>query len=403
MYIDNFIDKKYIALLYYSINLNKNNSVIVDSKYVKRNKILLFRSYKQKLNFKASNLRALLFKLKKNNFYSLIYKIKINLYKNLLRKDLIIYIKELKRLKDSKALLKEYKNKFLKNLNIKFKNYKKNTYNIIRTLRKFKPKFLYFINAIVTLRKFSKKFKLLRLILHKLLHYQVLGNARLFDVFLNLNLHPLFLKRFKFHFLSFFQKLNKKSKKLFNLNNFKLYYSSRVFPKIVRSGFLLLFLSRVKKINTLFRLLHSNVINKLSRLLAFDVNLKHFNKFKNYILNLRNTNYIKLSFKLTVFNNKNKRKIRRYLRKFKRINLFNFFNLVFLKLIVFLFLYWFNNLIVLFKIKTKGTILSVWFKSIGFKFKTYIWRKKIRRYYLKFDNLNRYIFLNYKNRLLNCS
>jgi hypothetical protein len=339
MYIDNFIDKKYLALLYYSINLNKDNSVIVDFKYVKRNKILLLRSYKQKFNLKASNLRALLSKLKKKSFNSLIYKIKLYLYRIKLRKDLILYIKELKKLKDSKVLLKEYKNKFIKNLNLKFKFYKKTTYNIIRTFKKFKPKFLYFINAIVTLRKFSKKLKLLRVILHKLLHYQVLGNARLFDVFLNLNLHPLFLKRFKFHFLLFFKNLNKKSKKKFNLNNFKLYYSSKVFPKIVKLGFLLLCLSRVKTINTLVSLLHSNVINRLSRLLTFDVNLKHFNKFKNYILNLRNTNYIKLSFKLTVFNNKNKKKIRRYLRKFKRINLFNFFNLVFLKLIFFLFLY----------------------------------------------------------------
>ena len=403
MYIDNFIDKKYIELLYYSINLNKNNSVIVDLKYVKRNKILLFRSYKQKFNFKASNLRALLLKLKKNNFNNLIYKMKLHLYKNKLREDLILYIKELKKLKDSKVLLKEYKNKFIKNLNIKFKFYKKNTYNIIRTFKKLKPKFLYFINAIVTLRKFSNKFKLLRLILHKLLHYQVLGSARLFDVFLNLNLHPLFLKRFKFHFLSFFKILNKKSKKKFNFNNFTLYYSSKIFPKIVKFGLFLLFLSRVKTINTLFSSLHSDIVHKFSRLIFFDVNLKHFNKFKNYVLNLRNTNYIKLSFKLTVFNNKNKRKVRRYLRKFKRINLFNFFNLAFLKLIIFLFLYWFNNLIVLFNIKTKGTILSVWFKSIGFKFRTYIWRKKIRRYYLKFDNINKYIFLNYKNRLLNFS
>ena len=162
---------------------------------------------------------------------------------------------------------------------------------------------------------------------------------RLFDVFLNLNLHPLFLKRFKFHFLSFFKILNKKSKKKFNFNNFNLFYSSKVFPKIIKLGSLLLSLSRVKKINTLFGLLYNNVINKLSRLLTFDVDLKYFNKFKNYVLNLRNINYIQVSFKLTVFKNKKKRKIRRYLRKFKRINFFNFFNLVFLKLIIFLFLY----------------------------------------------------------------
>ena len=402
MYVDNFINKKYIALLYYSKILNKNNSVIVDLKYVKRNKIILLRSYKQIYNIKVSNLRTLLLQLKKSNLNSLIYKIKVYWYKEKLRKYLILYIKELK-LRNFNVSLKNYKimiNKCIKNLNIKLKIFKKKIYNTIRSFKNFKTKFLYFINAIVTLHKFSKKVKLLRLILHKLLNYQISGNARLFDVFLKLNLHPLFLKRFKFHFLSFFKILNKKSKKKFNFNKFNLFYASKVFPKIIKFGSLFFFLSRAKKSNTLFDLLYDNVINKLSRLLIFNVDLKYFNKFKNYVLNIRNINYIQLSFKLTVFMNKNKRKIRRYLRKFKRINFFNFFNLVFLKLIIFLFLYWFNNLIVIFNIKTKSNILSVWFKSIGFKFKTYIWRKKIRRYYLKFDSINNYIFLNYKNRLL---
>src|ERR1700759_471342 len=108
MYIDNFINKKYLALLYYSKNLNKNNSVIVDFKYVKRNKILLLRSYKQLYNLKVSNFRALLLKLKKRNLKNLIYKIKIYWYKEKLRKYLILYIKELK-LRNFNVSLKEYK------------------------------------------------------------------------------------------------------------------------------------------------------------------------------------------------------------------------------------------------------------------------------------------------------
>jgi hypothetical protein len=117
--------------------------------------------------------------------------------------------------------------------------------------------------------------------------------------------------------------------------------------------------------------------------------------------NLTNVNYIKVSFKLTTFKNRNWRKIRRYLRKFKRMNFLVFFNLMFSKLVGFLFIYWFNNFIILFNIKSRLNVLSVWYKSIGFVFKQYIWRKKPRRYYLQFNEINNYIFLNYKNRLLN--
>ena len=98
----------------------------------------------------------------------------------------------------------------------------------------FDNHFYFFLYSCLALYKFSKKVKLLRLILHKLLNYQILGNIRLFDVFLKLNLHPLFLKRFKFHFLSFFKILNKKSKKTFNFNKFNLFYASKVFPKIIK-------------------------------------------------------------------------------------------------------------------------------------------------------------------------
>lgn len=399
MYTDSFINKKYIALLCYRLSLNKNNSIIVDLKYVKRNKIMLLRSYKKLFNFKTVNLRALLSKLRKSNIKCIIYKIQINWYKRKLRKELLAYLKTLK-LRNLNLLTNELKKKkCIKKLNIKLKNFKKEKKRIINNNKK--PRFLYFINANMTLQNFSKKFKLLRFILQKLLHYQVMGNVRLLDVFLNLDLHPLFLKRFKSHFLIFFRRITKKLKKKFNFNNFNLYYASKVFPKIVKFGFFLFFLGKVRRFNNFFYLFYDNVVNKLSRLLNFDIDLKYFNKFKNYLFNLRNINYIKLSFKLYVFNRKNKKKLRRYLRKFKRINFFNFFNLIFLKLVIFLFLYWFNNLIYLFNIKIKGNILSGWFRSISFKFKTYIWRKKIRRYYLKFDVINRYIFLNYKNRLLN--
>jgi hypothetical protein len=400
MYINNFINKKYIALLYYSLNLNKNNSVIVNLKYVKRNKIILLRSFKQLVNFKTANLRALLLKLKKSNIKYLIYKIKVYWYKLNLRKEFKAYLKLLKWRNFNVSLkeLKIMKNNCIKNLNVKLKKFKKN----IRSIMLSKPKFFYFINANMTLYKFNKKFKLLRFILQKFLNYQVLGNVRLLDVFLKLNLHPLFLKRFKHHFLLFFKKLNKKSKKKFNFNfnNFNLYYFSKVFPKIIKFGSLVFFLSKAKKCNNLLNLWYNDAVKKLSNLINFNIDLKYFNKFKNYVCNLRNINYIKLSFKLVVFKNKNRIKIRRYLRKFKRLNFFNFFNLAFLKLTIFLFLYWFNNIIILFNIKIKGNILSVWFKPISFIFKTYIWRKKIRRYYLKFDSINNYIFLNYKNRLL---
>ena len=398
MYIDNFINKKYIALLYYRSNLNKNNSVIVNFKYIKRNKIILLRKYKQLANLKNANLRALLLKIKKSNIKRLIYKIRVYWYKLILRKEFKAFVQLLKLRNFDVPLedLKIMKNNCIKNLNVKLKKFKKD----IRSIINCKPKFLYFINANVTLYKFNKKLNLLRFILHKFLNYQVLGNVRLLDVFLKLNLHPLFLKRFKHHFLLFFKKLNKKSKKKFNFNNFNLYYSSKVFPKIIKFGSLVFALSRVKNSNNLLNLLYNNATNKLSNLINFNIDLKYFNKFKNYVCNLRNINYINLSFKLTVFKNKNRIKIRRYLRKFKRLNFFNFFNLVFLKLIIFLFLYWFNNIIILFNIKIKGNILSGWFRSIGFLFKTYIWRKRIRRYYLKFDSINNYIFLNYKNRLL---
>ena len=82
------------------------------------------------------------------------------------------------------------------------------------------------------------------------------------------------------------------------------------------------------------------------------------------------------------------------------MNFLIFFNLAFFKLVTFLFFYWLNNLIIVFNKKSKGIVLFGWFKSIGFVFKQYIWRKKPRHFFLQFNEINNFIFLNYKNRLI---
>jgi hypothetical protein len=82
------------------------------------------------------------------------------------------------------------------------------------------------------------------------------------------------------------------------------------------------------------------------------------------------------------------------------MNFFGFFNLMFSKLVAYVFFYWLNNLIILFNIKSKGNILSGWYKPITFVFKQYIWRKKPRHFYLQYNEFNNLIFFNYKNRLL---
>ncbi len=392
MYIDSFINSKYVALFRYCINLNKDNNIIVDFKYGKQNKILFLREASKNLNIEVSSLRSLLLKLRKrNNIIS--YRKIIKLY--------------------NKKLLKKMLRKFrilIRKVRINFKEKKKQEVNFIKSWKKklniaklFKYRLIkkhiksfYLINANVNLNPLFKKIKMLRFIVHKLLHNQVLGNALLLDGFLGLNLHGLFVRRFKYHFVIFF----KNEKKKFNYNKFNFILFNKLFFKINRLGSFILNLSRLKLLNGFFDTLYRNVVNKLRKFITFDLNFKHFNKFKNYLLNWKNINYIKFSFKLTIFKNKNKKKVRRSLRKFKRLNLFYFFNLAFLKLIVFLFLYWFNNLIILFNIKIKSNILIGWFKPIGFIFKKYIWRKKIRNYYLKYNEINNLIFFNYKNILL---
>ena len=393
MYIDSFINSKYIALFRYCVNLNKDNNIIVDFKYGKQNRILFLREASKKINIEVYNLRSLLLKLRKrNNIIS--YKKILKLYnKKILKKKLCKFRKLIRKVNLNFNEKKIREVKFIKLLKLKLNKAKSLKYRLIKK----HIKSFYLINANVNLSPLFKKIKMLRFIVHKLLHNQVLGNALLLDGFLGLNLHGLFVRRFKHHFLIFFK--NGKNKK-FNFNKFNFILFYKLFFKVIKFSSFILNLSKFKSLNGFFDSLYNNVVNKLKIFLTFDLNFKHFNKFKNYLLNWKNINYIKFSFKLTIFKNKNKKKIRRYLRKFKRLNLFSFLNLAFLKLIVFLFLYWFNNLIILFNVKIKSNILTGWFKPVGFIFKKYIWRKKTRNYYLKYNEINNLVFLNYKNRLL---
>jgi len=392
MYIDSFINSKYIALFRYCINLNKDNNIIVDFKYGKQNKILFLREASKNINIEVNNLRNLLLKLqKRNNIIS--YKKILKLYnKKILKKKLRKFINLIRKVNINFNEKKIRKVNFIKSLKLKLNKAKSLKYRLIKK----HIKSFYLINANVNLNSLFKKIKMLRFIVHKLLHNQVLGNALLLDGFLGLNLHGLFVRRFKHHFLIFF----KNQKKKFNFNKFNFILFSKLLFKVIKFSSLILNLSKLKNLNGFFDSLYSNVVNKLKLFLTFDLNFKYFNKFKNYLINFKNIYYIKFSFKLTIFKNKNKKKVRRYLRKFKRLNLFSFLNLSFFKLIVFLFLYWFNNLIILFNIKIKSNILTGWFKPVGFIFKKYIWRKKTRNYYLKYNEINNLIFLNYKNRLL---
>ena len=399
MYVDRFLNNKHVALLRYCININKENSIIVDFKYGMRNKTLLLRRVGNKLNFNDLHLRRFLFKLRKSNKYVSFINMFTYLYKIKLKRKLRLYFKKVNRTIISYKDKKNKKNKYIKFLNIKFKNFKKK--QKIKILRSIKKKFrsYSYINANTFLHKYFKKIKLLRFIIHKLLNNQVLGNVALLGGFLDLNLHPLFLKRFKYHFLI---SLGNVSKKRFNFNNFNLLFASKIFPKIIKFGNYIFNLSALIKKKRLFNSLYLIVANKYKDLLTLNFNFKYLNKFRNYMSNLTNVNYVKVSFNLSFYKNKGWRKVRRYLRKFKRINFFIFFNLAFFKLVIFLFLYWFNNFIIVSKVKVqlKGTILFGWFASIGFIFKKYIWRKKPRNYYLQYNIINSFIFLNYKNRLV---
>jgi hypothetical protein len=331
MYIDSFINSKYIALFRYCINLNKDNNIIVDFKYGKQNKILFLREASKNINTEVNNLRSLLLKLqKRNNIIS--YKKILKLYnKKILKKKLRKFINLIRKVNINFNEKKIRKVNFIKSLKLKLNKAKSLKYRLIKK----HIKSFYLINANVNLNSLFKKIKMLRFIVHKLLHNQVLGNALLLDGFLGLNLHGLFVRRFKHHFLIFF----KNQKKKFNFNKFNFILFSKLLFKVIKFSSLILNLSKLKNLNGFFDSLYSNVVNKLKLFLTFDLNFKYFNKFKNYLINFKNIYYIKFSFKLTIFKNKNKKKVRRYLRKFKRLNLFSFLNLSFFKLIVFLFLY----------------------------------------------------------------
>lgn len=413
MYIDRFINNKYIALLRYCININKDNSIIVDLKYGERNKTLLLRKLGKKLNFNAIYLRKFLLKFRESNKIISNTKISICLYKTKLKKKLrLFYIKFRKYSKKWLSKVKVPKNyikvvykavykykqlketkliKFLKNKLIKYK---------IKKYRRLQKKiwFYNFINANTNLHKRFRKIKLLRFIVHRLLHNQVKGNVLLLDGFLGLNLHPLFFRRFKKHFLIYIRN----AKKNFNFNKFNLNFISKLYPKIFKIGNLTLYLSGLKNVNRLLNFLYLNVAQKLVNWLTLDFDYKYLNKFRNLMSNLSNVNYIKVSFQLRA-KKKGWRKTRRYLRKFKKMNFLGFFNLMFAKLVAYVFFYWLNNLIILFNIKSKVNILSVWYKPICFAFKQYIWRKKPRHCYVQYNEVNNLIFFNYKNRLLNLS
>jgi hypothetical protein len=367
MYIDRFINNKYIALMRYCININKGNSIIVNFKYDARNKILFLRSVGKNNNFNAIHLRKFLLRLRKSNKVIFNKKFSIYLHKIKIKKKLMRYLKFL----DKKRIPFKYKQliktRLIKILNYKLKQFKKNQYKegIYN-----KVWFYNFINANTNLYKRFKKIKLLRFIVHKLLHYQVMGNVTLLDGFLGLNLHPLFFKRFKFHFLIFIK--NEKLRKTYNFNKFNLSFIYKIYPKMLKFGNLILYLSKLRKLNRFFNSLYLNIASKLASLLTLDVSSKYLNKFRYYMENSNNINYTRVSFKLRGFKKRHWRKKRRFLKKFKRMNFLIFFNLAFFKLVTFLFLYWLNNLIILFNRKSNGIILSGWFKSIGFVFKQYI-------------------------------
>jgi hypothetical protein len=391
MYIDSFINDKYITLFRYSIFLNKNNSIIVDFEYDKWNSILFLRRFYKSRTSKT--LFNLLFKLSKQHKIVLL----TNQVKKKFKRNYLIFCKNLRKvhcklkykimLKKGCVQLIKSKIKAIRKL-IKL-NYKK--------IFKFKSYNL--VNVNVNLRQFSTKSKkkMFKFILNKIVKNQARANALLLDQFLNLNLHALFFKRFKFHF---FKDLEKKIFNNFNFNNFNLYFISKMYTKIVNIGYYYLFLSKEKINNIFYYLLYKNLRKNFYNIF----NYKYFNQFKNYLVNIKYINYTKISFKIKAFgkmNKKNKKRIIKNYRKYKKSNFLLFFNLAFLKLVIFLLLNWFNKIIILINSKIKDIIIYKWFKSIHFFYKIYNWRRKFRHYYVSYNNINNFIFLNYKNSLLN--
>ena len=335
MYIDRFINSKYVALLRYCIKINKDNSVIVDFKYGIRNKTLILYRVSKKADSKATNLRGFLLNLHKKNKIISNTDYSIYLYKKKFDKKYNLYVSKLNKRFRSLKYKQYIKSKLLNILRLKCAKFKEEKDRYLLT----KLRSYYLINASTYLHKFFKKNKMLRLIVQKLLHNQVFNNTRLLNAFLSLELHPLFLKRFKSHFLVDMKDVIKKK---FNFNNFNLNIINIVFPKILKIVKVIFKLSRFNKVNRFFNALYLNAINKLRSFLILDFKFKYLKNFKNYMSNLCNINYIRVSFKLVILktiNRRKLRKVRRYYRKFKRMNFFLFFNLVFTKLVIFLFLY----------------------------------------------------------------
>jgi len=148
------------------------------------------------------------------------------------------------------------------------------------------------------LYKNFKKIKLLRFIIHRLLHNQVKGNVQLFDGFLGLNLHPLFFGRFKSHFLIYIRSYIKNIKKKFNFNTFNLKFIDELSSRLLKFGNLILHFSSFKNVNRFFNLLYLNVAENFSNLLTLNFDYKYLNKFRKFMSNLCYQNYVQVSFKL---------------------------------------------------------------------------------------------------------
>jgi hypothetical protein len=392
MYLDRFINDKYIQLMCYCIDLNKNNRVIVDFKYDQWNVIMYLRyatkgiqPYNVLTKLQAENniglYKSYIKLFLKNNLKNKYYNLNYNMYKEHIPFNI-------RRILNFRCiqLIKLKKKKFKKANPWDYKKLSR-SYNLI--------------SVNVNLYKSFKKKRFFKFFLNKLLKKQVAANGRLLDGYLNLNLHVLFLRRFKLRFYEFMKK--KKTLKKFNFNNFNLYFTSKVFPKIVNFEYLLLYLSKVKNLNIFYDLLYNKVSKKLSNFLTFNIDFKYLSRYKKYFFNIRHINYVNVSFTLNAIgsmNKKKKRKTRKFLRKYKKNNFFLFFNLAFIKLVIFVFLYWLNKFIVLINKINKGIIITTWFKPINYFYKIYFWRRKLRHFYLPYNSINRFVFLNYKNRLV---
>jgi hypothetical protein len=333
MYIDKFINDKYIKLFRYCLFLNSKNCIIVKFKYGKYNSLFFLRKVYKLLGNNKFNL--LLLHLKKKTKVALLIKAREIILKKRIKKELIFFFIKLLKVKVPFKLKLIIKSIFLKllGLNRKYKikiMRKQNKRDIKKSFSSYN-----FINYNVNFNNFIKKVKVLKFLLNRVLKPQVMANILLYDGFLGLNLHSLFVRRFRFRFLKFLKKLKQK----FNYNNFHFKFTSLVFKKLVNLGYLYLFFGKNINFSVFNKLLFNKIEAELQQLLNLNLNLKFLNKFKKYIINLKNINYIKCSFDIFVFKRKQRRVIKIRLKKFRKFNFFIFFKLAILKLIIFLFLY----------------------------------------------------------------